>query len=200
MADDEAGETLNRLMKAEFRDFEQTLPVTLIDPGMFGGARQMYAQFPSPAREGGLPEGWHVRSHTCYARHGDTEPTRPEEFTDTKRPGFETAVIERADGGWSMVFHTPDAVYGRDNVEVPTTRLWESTSLTLAGLYADAVLLLDSAGRRGARPERDLRAYLLSLYDLTNPVEEAEATLIGLGAPVTVFPKAATPAPPEGAS
>lgn len=50
-------------------------------------------------------------------------------------------------------------------------------------------------------PERNLRDYLLTCYDMSDPVEAVEATLVGLGGRVTMLPRMLTePQPPHSNS
>jgi hypothetical protein len=119
--------------------------------------------WPHPCAPGGLPVGWHVR----YA-HGV--------------PGNEVMVVERAGGGWTMVLHWTDAAGD------PTSMKWWHTTSTVAGLYQATA----SRAHRHSGPEQAVRDYLLTMYDLTDPAEEAEVTLVGLGARITVYPKALT--------
>jgi hypothetical protein len=170
-----ADSAVRMLAELEFRAFEETLPADTPKPDATGRLfKADHAVYPHPAEAGGLPGGWHIRWSATYVGNPDSTS--------------EAFIVERANGGWTMVFHL---VPSRRPL-TPKTNLWELAAVTMEGLYALALKeTVDKAGRPVSPvAEHTLRDYILTRYDLTDPVEEAEATLVGLGARITVFPRA----------
>lgn len=125
-----------------------------------------------PTEAGGLPEGWQVCWHAIY----------PPALAETDGTDLEVFVVRRLKGGWGVMFHEAN---GRGAKE---TTLWEPVASTLRELYTAACAAAKN-GPGSVGMEREVRDFIASRYDLTDPVEAAEATLVGLGAPVTVMPR-----------
>jgi hypothetical protein len=123
-------------------------------------ARRPAPVYPHPGAPGGLPEGWEIRWHHAGA--------------------VDAFVVERAGGGWTMVICWDDAAGKPRAVKCP------HSAMTLPGLHKATA----TGGWTTAASEQALNAFIASFYDLTDPVEAAAATLVGLGAPITVFPRA----------
>jgi hypothetical protein len=173
-----------RALRVEFQAFGDALPHVWLDPfpndpNRTGRSRPVC---PHPGEPGGVPEGWRIRWHG-EDRHMkmDGLPTKVEAF-----------VVERIAGGWALLFFHPFRLYGVEEASVPTTMMWAFTSPTAQELYEVA---LEETGRGDAdwtAVEGDLRAFIATEYDMTDEAEAAEATLIGLGGPITVFPSSLT--------
>jgi hypothetical protein len=154
---------------AEFGEFSDGLPSNA----------DGYPVFPHPNEPDSLPPGWVVQFSAPYLVGG-------------REPGMcDVFLIERVvGGGWGVVFHTVRDTEHREGQTV----LWDYHAAVFQELYDDA-LEESRAGRRWA--ETLLRGYLLTCYDMDDPTEEAEATLVGLGGHITVFPSCLTPSSPE---
>lgn len=155
-------ERVERRMSAEFAAWEAALEHRTRP----GRSTVRWAVYPHPSAPGGLPSGWQVRYSPEPAPHDDDR--------------HEVVIIERAGGGWTMVVHWVDVAGHRH------TEKWLHSSLTLTGLYAT----LGTGMWTLALAEATLTDFIVSHYNLSDPTEAAEATLVGLGARITVFPRA----------
>lgn len=182
-----AGATLAyRVMRREFSLYEDTR-----------GDNPLKRPFPSPLLPGGRPPGWHVRwHHHAAGTSGDgdtgTNTSAPAGYRKSRgwfnrrRRGDVDAsdvfIVERDGGGWGLLVHALDVNY------IPLTTLYDSAAMTPEGLYriAEALASLAPAGNG---PERVLREFLISRYDLDDPTEQTMATMAALGAPVHHLPK-----------
>jgi hypothetical protein len=185
-------EALSEKMQAEFWEFRDALPHRGLDPEQDG--RPEVARMssmpvcPHPTEAGGLPEGWVVRwkdtdTVTAATDDGRTATARMESFLVER-------LVEGCSAGWALIFHHPYLIIGRvDAVEVPTTTIWQHAAPSVPALYEQAVTTLAECPDVDG-PERDLRRYLLTCYDLNDEAEAAEAVLVGLGGPVSMYPKA----------
>lgn len=173
-------ETIADVMEAEVAAWEQTLPqydhrlepdvATAVAVRVKGGSRMQHSPvYPHPCEPGGMPDGW-VAHHV----HHQTAAINGEEVVD------DLILVERTGGGWTMMLHWTQMGGSTATVK------WRYASLTLAGLYAKTAV----PAHQGTAVERHLRAYIVSRYDLSDPTEAAEVTLLGLGAPITVMPRA----------
>lgn len=162
-------EAIRRLFKREFDVFEGRLPQRRADTHT---PRRWVRAYADPAADGGLPEGWTVRWTTKYPCNDGAVDS--------------VLIVERAHGGWGVVFHLTSTG------SAPTTMLWTQASATLGGLYACAV-----SGREcGAlTPDVDIREFICAHYDLTDPIESAEAMVVAMGGVVDRIPRALAPLP-----
>jgi hypothetical protein len=166
-------------MAAEFDAFKDSRPriETTAQPGM---PALLCAQFPHPTEVDGLPDGWVIRWST---------PRRPAEPAETEAPASPAAqmfVVERLAGGWGVLMHAP---YGGIVETIMRSKMWNYVTPTVAELYEAS---LRSSRFGFTEPEEAIRALVLSCYNTADPTEEAEATLVGLGGPITVFPSSLT--------
>lgn len=127
---------------------------------------------PHPTEADGLPEGWQVCWHAIY----------PPALTEVDGTDFEVFVVHRLTGGWGLVFH-------ETKLGALKTTLSELVAVTLHELYA-RTLEETKRGPGSTGAEREVREFITSYYDPADPLEAAEATLVGLGAPIMVFPAA----------
>lgn len=167
------------IMRTEFKTFEETLPYL---------AEEERAVFPHPTAEGGLPVGWVIRWSAPYSGFSDmeawevfliervAEPSADEDARDGKRDGERDGA-----GGWGMVFHIQYAGRPKMGKTIP----WSYEAATMSELYAAATYEADKGVRWS---QALLRDYILTRYNHDDPTEAAEATLVGLGGPITVFP------------
>jgi hypothetical protein len=128
--------------------------------------------YPHPTAEGGLPDGWDL---TWLSE-------RPASYAPAVAQPHQMGVVHRRAGGWALLLYRTKKRAGRTE-----TNLWIRGYPTAANLYEGAML-----ANRAEVAVEEVRRFVISCYDLTDPVEEAEATLIGLGGPITVFPRALT--------
>lgn len=152
-------------MDREWQIFVARLPLAVGDDG---ASRPVFSH---PRQPGGLPEGWHVRWSTPYQGMNPAG-------------GYEMFLIERDNGGWTIAFHLTTLL----RPDFPKTNLWEGAASSFEELYERV-----TSGQRPVLPhttETTLSGFILPYYDLTDPTEAAEATLVGLGAPATVLPRA----------
>lgn len=129
---------------------------------------------PHPTQPGGLPDGWTVRPAAVAASVRQPEQT-------AGLPESDVMVVERAGGGWTMVMRWLDT-----STRTPRTNKWSHAAATLEELYASAHP--EEWKRRFF--ETLLHDYIVAHYDPADEADAAEAALVGLGARVTVFPKA----------
>jgi hypothetical protein len=182
-------------MRPEFEAYEASLPHRIVQGATSNSQLTARAEpyFPHPLTEGGVPEGWKVRWHSIWRRIA--EPRDDSEVDPATGLGwvdYETFIVEREQGGWGMLMHsarfTERFLCGLEGQVVPTTRMWTRTAPTMWSLYAGDEHSSSTGLEGGPGMDRDIRDFIVSCYDLTDPVEEAEATLVGLGAPITVMP------------
>jgi hypothetical protein len=183
---------VTHVMQTEFDTFTKALPHVCVDAvdGMAtltAESGQGTAVFPHPTETGGLPKGWVVR--------GRSEGSL---LSSSQKPPLgqmvETFLVERAGGtggGWGLVSHGLHPFFRHQDIPLTDSILWVHNADTLIGLYewAQRTVALDPALDA---PERHIRESFLAHYDLNDPIEAAEATLLGLGARLTVLPKALT--------
>jgi hypothetical protein len=165
-------EDLSTVMKAEFLDWETTLARMRPEQSATGKPHRIY---PHPDAAGGLPHGWMSRWTTEHpavpARGGKA---------------YVSAIVHRAEGGWgAVVFYK---VYEKTPETV--TMLWAHGFPTLEVLYRNTYKVEGDAVMKTIAD--DLHQFVCAAYDLTNPVEAAEATVTALGGEALVFPAALT--------
>jgi hypothetical protein len=158
------------VLAAEFKQFEQTLPY-LMD--------EERAVFPHPTAEGGLPQGWVIRWSAPY-RDGANDMEAWEVFL-VERTAADRDADRDGEGWWGMLFHIDYA--GRPGMG--KTIPWAYEAETMTELYEAALYEADKGVRWS---QALLRDYILTRYNHDNPTEAAEATLVGLGGPIIVFP------------
>lgn len=154
-----------RIMRAEFDDWVETLRDTQGTP-----------MYPDALEPGGLPTGWTPCAHVLT-------PSR------NKWDNMVTAyLITRKAGGWAVMYHRVNPVVG-------------GSSDTLIGDYEQSLRVLYNDIRhyaQGARStstnwvliEEMMRSFIATQYDLDDPTEAAEATLVALGGPLRLLPRA----------
>jgi hypothetical protein len=158
----EAGDLAYVTLMREFGDFEE-------EYGSVHG-------FQHPAEPGGLPAGWVLMARGETLRFANPVGS----FTN------EVCLVHRRAGGWGLVLHQvcsdrPACTVMLGMAEASVPLLYEE----LRSLCAHPALV-EAAGLD------TIRSYILTRYDLTDPDEAAEATLVGLGAPVSMFPRSLT--------
>lgn len=162
----------HRVMSVEFDDYARSR-----------GDDARTRPFPRPMLPGGRPAGWQVR---WEQRSPETDPGIGRLARRRHRlERMDVVVVERDGSGWGLLVHALDTKH------IPFTTLYDTAALDPISLYR-TVEALASLSADVAGPERTLREFLLTHYDLTDPTEEAVATMAALGAPVRHFPKSLT--------
>lgn len=170
------------VMAEEFEDWELSLAMDASDMTAIVSAH--------PTQPGGLPDGWTVvpSRHATHLEDSDARTTDAAVDGETsaetykeRRLRTEVLVIKRVAGGWTMVMRWIDA---KD--DTPRTSKWTHAAATLEELYDS---IHPTLWRERFFDSR-LHDYIVGFYDPADPDDAAEMTLVGLGARVTVFPKA----------
>lgn len=179
----------------EFWDFAEALPRAGAQPASSSAQDVLNARmrsqpiYPHPTEPDGLPDGW----ETVWSMDD------PDTAVYDEAPGIEWFLAQRPIEdiycGWVLVSHYVAVARSEDGevMMIPSTMVWETPAGSVQALYEMAVAARE-ANMGVESPDRMLREYVLSCYDSTDPTEAAEATLIGLGAPVTMFPRSLVPA------
>lgn len=169
-------------MTAEFRAWEQTLPWP---------STSTVRSYPHLEDDDGLPQGWqacwlHDRrpaprtpSHTPSQASPKKSPQTTPKTSPLSTPLYTSCVVRRSAGGWGMVF-------SRGGI----THLWLHGFPTVGDLYVSARGAGGNTALSKAVPA--ITAFIVSRYDLADEAEAAEATVVGLGGPVTVLPRSLT--------
>lgn len=134
--------------------------------------------FPPLDHEGGLPAGWQVQVEA------------PLEQVNSWSVAPSVALVRREAGGWLIVNHlvhpkTSDRAGG-------TETLFGQGEPTLSDLYALICAAADTTRDHywAAPIEEMMRAFIAEHYNLDDPTEAAEATLVALGGRPQLMPTA----------
>lgn len=133
--------------------------------------------FPNMSQPRGLPEGWRIRA--------EIQTSKPD-----ARWGTTIAVVDRETDGWAVVIHVTHPSDG--GTSLARTTYLDTVEDSFNRLYAHIRRTADGhiASRRDwAIPvEQMMRDFIARHYDLDNPVEAAEAILVGLGGRPQLMP------------
>jgi hypothetical protein len=138
---------------------------------------------PLPSSPEGLPPGWQIRAHLA-------DP-------DVMGIDMDYYLIERVDGGWVVLEHETGQLTPNGPA---STSLFETVGVTVADIYERAVRRKQQGADEHGRPydqvrwpvDRMVAAYIAAhYYDMDDPEQAGEATLVGLGAPLAMMPATA---------